>query len=77
MASEYLIFAVACGAIAVIYGLVSRAWILRQDPGNPRMQQIAQAIQEGAGAYLGRPRKPTTSPGATRNDTSWMAVTGP
>ncbi len=49
-----LLLAIGAGVAAILYGLVSTQWVLSRPAGNERMQKIAQAIQEGAGAYMNR-----------------------
>ncbi len=49
-----LIFALVCAVAALVYGIASRKWILRQPEGSDRMKEISGAVQEGAKAYLNR-----------------------
>ena len=51
---DLVLIAIACGVIAVLYGIFTSRQVLSASPGNQRMIDIASAIQEGAQAYLGR-----------------------
>ena len=45
---------IGAGGLAILFGIVSTQWVLKQPAGNERMQEIAAAIQEGAKAYMDR-----------------------
>jgi K(+)-stimulated pyrophosphate-energized sodium pump len=53
-AMNLTLIAIACGVVAVLYGILTSSQVLKASAGNQRMQDIAAAIQEGAKAYLGR-----------------------
>ena len=52
--SPELVFAIACGIVAILYGLWATKSVMSASRGNERMQEISAAIQEGANAYLNR-----------------------
>jgi len=61
---DIMSFALLCGAVGVVYGLFTTAWVLKQDPGSPRMQEISAAVREGANAFLNRQYKTVAMVGA-------------
>ena len=54
MTEQLFALVIACGLIALAYGIVASRSIVTADAGNEKMQEIASAIQEGAAAYLNR-----------------------
>jgi K(+)-stimulated pyrophosphate-energized sodium pump len=45
---------VLCGALSIAYAIWATVSVLGADAGNPKMQEIAAAVREGAQAYLRR-----------------------
>ena len=45
---------VACGVLAIVYGIWATLSVLGADQGSARMQEISAAVREGAQAYLKR-----------------------
>ncbi len=42
---------------ALLFAFLKSAWIVRQDPGNAKLQEIGRAVREGAMAFLSREYK--------------------
>jgi K(+)-stimulated pyrophosphate-energized sodium pump len=51
---KVLLGIVGAGLLAILYAIITIQSVMRSDPGNKRMQEIAAAIAEGAQAYLKR-----------------------
>src|SRR5690349_5580639 len=45
---------VGCGVLAIVYGIWATQSVLSADSGSKRMQEISEAVREGAQAYLKR-----------------------
>ncbi|MGH7219911.1 MAG: sodium-translocating pyrophosphatase [Nitrospiraceae bacterium] len=52
--SAIITFALIAAVTGIAYGLYLAMWVFKLDAGNPKMQAISKAIQEGASAYLNR-----------------------
>ncbi len=51
-ATEWIV--IACGVLALLYGIYATRSVMAAPTGNDRMREIAAAVQEGARAYLNR-----------------------
>ena len=52
--SAIVTFALIAAVAGIAYGIYLAMWVFKLDAGNAKMQEIAKAIQEGAGAYMNR-----------------------
>ena len=52
-----ILFALVCGLLGVVYAVVTAMWVSKQDAGNAKMQEISNAVKEGAYAFLAREYK--------------------
>ncbi|MFH1976611.1 MAG: sodium-translocating pyrophosphatase [Pseudomonadota bacterium] len=55
--SATILFALGCGVLGVIYAIMTAIWVTKQDAGNAKMQEISNAVKEGAMAFLAREYK--------------------
>lgn len=55
--SNTILFALGCGLLGVIYSAMTAMWVSKQDAGNAKMQEISNAVKEGAMAFLAREYK--------------------
>ena len=57
ISNPFMLFALIAAVVAIVYGLLLARTIFKRSPGNARMQEISDAIRQGAKAYLNRQYK--------------------
>ncbi len=71
--SAIVTFALIAAAAGIAYGLYLAVWVFKLNPGNQKMQDIAKAIQEGAGAYMNRQYRTVAMVAAVLFVVLWLA----
>ncbi len=51
---QFYYYSLGAGIVSVLFALYAAVLVLRKQTGTPKMNEIAKAIREGAGAYLNR-----------------------
>jgi K(+)-stimulated pyrophosphate-energized sodium pump len=62
--NSIVLFALACGVLGVVYALITAVWVTKQNAGSNRMQEISNAVKEGAQAFLNREYRTVALAGA-------------
>ncbi|MGH7168392.1 MAG: sodium-translocating pyrophosphatase [Nitrospiraceae bacterium] len=70
---EVIVFAIAAAIAGIGYGIYLTYWVVKLDAGTAEMQRIAQAIQEGAAAFLNRQYRAVGAVAAVLFALLWLA----
>ncbi len=69
-----LTISLGCGVLALVYGVLASRSVLAANAGSERMREIAEAIQEGAAAYLNRQYSTIGIVGVVAAIVLWVAI---
>ncbi|MCH9807305.1 MAG: sodium-translocating pyrophosphatase [Alphaproteobacteria bacterium] len=72
--NEILWGIIACGVLSIVYAIFTTQSLMASDAGNPRMQEIAGFIREGAQAYLNRQYTTIAIVGAVILVIAWLLL---
>ncbi|MGH7208815.1 MAG: sodium-translocating pyrophosphatase [Nitrospiraceae bacterium] len=73
VSTRVIVFAIAAATAGIGYGIYLTYWVVKLDAGTAEMQRIAQAIQEGAAAYLNRQYRAVGTVAAVVFALLWLA----